>query len=182
LAIAGGLALAGCSAAEVLDRNSLEGWEPLGGAAWALEDGAIVGSGEGDGFIATADRYGDVRLSLEFFADATVNSGVFVRCQDRADISPMTCFENNIWDNHPKPEARTGAIVMRVMPPLAHVETVGKWSRFEVEAVGSRLTVKVDGQVTAVLEDADPTPGFIALQRFGEGEIRFRDIRIESLP
>ncbi len=156
----------------------LSGWESQGDVAWQVEGQAIVASGSGDGFLASRAAFGDFYLRVEFWVDATTNSGVFVRCRERTRIHPETCYELNIWDQHPKQEARTGAIVFVHMPPLAQVETVGRWNVLEVTARGAFLEVKINGTVTAVLEDANPTPGFIALQHWGTGTVKFRSVEI----
>jgi hypothetical protein len=145
-----------------------------------VQDGEIVGSG-GDGFLLSEGLYDDFRLSLEFRVDATTNSGIFIRCRDRQRVHPETCYELNIWDQHPQQEARTGAIVLWHMPPLAQVNTLGRWNSYEVVARGPQLEVRVNGVLTARLEDADSTAGFIALQRWGEGTVRFRRIELQLL-
>lgn len=165
----------------LFDGRSLAGWETSGSGVWKVADGAIVGSGAGDGFLLSAGQYGDFRLRVEFWVDSTTNSGVFVRCRDRGRIHPDTCYELNIWDEHPQQEARTGAIVFLAMPPLARVDTVGKWNTMEVTARGEQLEVSVNGVVTARLADADPTPGYIALQHWGEGTVRFRAVELAPL-
>ena len=175
-------AMAGCAAAvSLFDGNTLDGWDISGDARWSVSERAIVAAGEGDGFLATASLYGDFFLRLEFWVDATVNSGIFVRCQERGNIHPDTCYELNIWDNHPRQEARTGAIVFRVMPPLAHVDTVGRWNTYEVSARGEWLEVRINGVTTAILDNADPSPGFIALQHVGKGTVKFRSIELRLL-
>ena len=166
---------------ELFDGSTLAGWRSDGAASWRVTRGAILGYGEGDGFLVHDGSYGDFRLSAEFLVDADTNSGIFIRCKDTSRIHPDTCYELNIWDNHPQQEARTGAIVFRAMPPLAQVETVGRWSSYDVTARGGQLVVRVNGVTTAILDDADPTPGFIALQRWGRGEVRFRRLRLEPL-
>jgi hypothetical protein len=162
----------------LFDGASLAGWRGIGQADWSVRDHEIVAGGPGEGFLATTGRYGNFYLRLEFWIDATTNSGVFIRCSDYADIHPDTCYELNIWDQHPRQEARTGAIVLRFMPPLAQVQTVGRWNTLEVTALGQLIEVRVNGETTAVLEDADPAPGFIALQHWGEGTVKFRDIQL----
>lgn len=166
------------STRDLFDGLTLSGWEQQGAASWHVADGAIVGNGQGDGFLVSRERFGDFRLSAEFLVDADTNSGIFIRCQDPENIHPDTCYELNIWDDHPRQEARTGAIVFRAMPPLAQVSTVGRWSRYDVTASGARLVVRVNGITTAILEEADPIPGFIALQRWGTGQVRFRRVTI----
>ena len=174
--------LDGCASGVALfDGGTLDGWQQVGEAAWSVEQGEIVASGTGQGFLATTDDFGDFHLTLEFWVDATTNSGVFIRCRDREKIHPETCYELNIWDEHPRQEARTGSIVFNVMPPLAHVDTVGRWNTFDVVAQGGSLTVSIDDQVTAVMEQAAETAGFIALQHFEQGTVKFRNIRIRIL-
>lgn len=176
-------ACASVNAAEpqaLFDGQSLDGWVAFGDIDWRVEEGAIVGEGSGDGFITTKRLYGDYSLTVEFWVDATTNSGVFLRCQDRRYIHPDTCLELNIWDEHPKQVARTGAIVFRAMPPLAQVQTVGKWNTYEVRVQGSDVEVRVNGELTAELDDADPTAGFIALQHWEVGTVKFR--KVELLP
>ena len=162
----------------VFNGYTLDGWQQEGEIQWAVHEQVIVASGAGDGFLASDAQFGDFYLRAEFWPDATVNSGIFIRCKDRSRIYPDTCYELNIWDEHPNQEARTGAIVFVHMPPLAQVTTVGQWNVYEVTARGSFVEVKVNGAVTAVLEDADPTPGFFALQHFGEGQVKFRNIEL----
>jgi len=165
----------------LFDGQSLKGWQVQGEADWLARDGQIIGGGEGDGYLYSDAEFGDFYLKVEFWVDASVNSGIYVRCKDRANIHPDTCYEMNIWDKHPKQELRTGAIVFRFQPPLAQVETVGRWSTYEITARGGFLEAKVNGKVTAVLEDADPTAGFIALQRWQQGMIKFRNFEFKPL-
>jgi hypothetical protein len=161
--------------------STLDGWQTGGDADWSVQSREIVATGSGQGFLMTDAHYGDFHLRVEFWVESTVNSGVFIRCQDRDLIDPDTCYEFNIWDQHPKQEARTGSIVYRLMPPLAHVDTLGHWNTYEITARGSFLEARVNGEVTARLEDADGTAGFIALQHWQNGTLRFRNIELKPL-
>jgi hypothetical protein len=67
------------------------------------------------------------------------------------------------------------------MPPLVQVDTVGHWNRYEVRASGPKIIVTVNGEITAVLDDADSAPGFIALQHFQTGIVKFRNISLQVL-
>jgi hypothetical protein len=164
----------------LFDGHSLAGWKTDGAAHWTVADQAIVGSGSEDGFLVSDKDYGDFYLRAEFWVDATTNSGIFIRCRDRARIHPETCYELNIWDAHPQQEARTGAVVMHFMPPMAKVATVGHWNTYEVTARGGNVEVKVNGLTTAVLNNADPTAGFIALQHWAAGTVKFRKIELDA--
>lgn len=169
------------AALALFDGSSLAGWRAENSSVWRASAGELVGEGEQDSYLATDAEYGNFMLSLEFSVDAEVNSGVFIRCQQRDNIHPSTCLELNIWDQHPQQEARTGAIVFRFMPPLAKVDTLGRWNRLQVEARGSLVELQINETVTARLTDADATPGFIALQHFGSGRVRFRNIVLTLL-
>jgi hypothetical protein len=161
--------------------DDLSGWQVVGDADWQVKSGELVASGEGDGFITSHQEFKNFSLSLEFWVDATTNSGVYIRCQDRDNINPNTCYELNIWDEHPQQDARTGSIVFKVMPPLVKVNTVGKWNTYDVTAEGTNLVVRVNGAITAIMVRADPTGGFIALQHWEKGTVRFRNVRIALL-
>lgn len=126
-------------------------------------------------------RYRNFILEIEFNPDVRVNSGVFVRCQDPADITANNCYEANIWDQHPRQEFRTGSIVMRFAPPLVHVATINKWNSMQIKAIDDLVEVRVNGVMTARLEDADLSEGYLALQWGGEGHIRFRNISLQTL-
>lgn len=165
----------------LFDGRSLAGWQVSGEAPWTVENGEIVSAGAGDGYLYSDAVFDDFELRAEFWVDASTNSGIYIRCQDADKIHPDTCFELNIWDQHPKQEARTGAIVFKVMPPLAHVETIGRWNSYEVIARGSSLVVKVNGTLTATMDDADPAAGFIALQHWATGTVKFRNIQLRRL-
>ena len=174
--------LGACATGELLfNGEDLSGWEIVGDADWQVEAGDLVARGDGQGYLASKEEFQNFKLSLEFWVDATTNSGVYIRCQDRSHIHPDTCFELNIWDDHPQQEARTGAIVFKVMPPLVQVSTVGKWNTYDVTAEGTNLVVRVNSAITAIMTRADPAGGFIALQHWQKGEVRFRHIRLAKL-
>ena len=168
-------------ATSLFDGHSLTGWSQQGVGDWRVEEGVIVAAGTGDRFLLSEAEFGDFRLSLEFWVDGSTNSGVFIRCTDRERIHPDTCYELNIWDEHPRQEARTGSIVFRFMPPLVHVNTVGRWNTLQVEARGQRIELQVNGQLTAELDDAEARGGFLALQHWQDGTVKFRNIVIEPL-
>lgn len=167
--------------AALFDGETLDGWSVAGDAKWQVEEGVIVASGAGDGFLLTQRGFQDFHLTLEFWVDADTNSGIFVRCDNPEKISPDTCYEANIWDEHPQQIARTGAVVAKAMPPLKHVSTVGRWNTYKIAAEGKRVLLEVNGELTAFLYDAEIKSGFIALQHARKGTVKFRNIRIREL-
>ena len=161
--------------------NDLAGWEQQGDAGWFMEEGVVTASGDGQGFLLSTSEFGDFELQVEFWVDAGTNSGVFIRCKDRSRIYPDTCYELNIWDDHPRQEARTGAIVFKAMPPLAQVTTVDRWNRMVVLADGPLIEVRVNGELTARLDNADAQEGFIALRHWETGVVKFRNLSVRVL-
>jgi hypothetical protein len=67
------------------------------------------------------------------------------------------------------------------MPPLAQVNTLQGWNSYRIRAEGPILQVWVNNELTAVLEDAEFVQGFIALQRWQTGSVRFRNVHIQEL-
>lgn len=161
--------------------HDLDGWKTDGSSAWAVREQSIEASGSGDGFLVSEKDYRDFHLRVEFWVDATTNSGIFIRCRDRARIHPETCYELNIYDDHPQQQMRTGAVVMHVMPPLAQVETKGRWNTYEVTAKGASIEVKVNGLTTAVMQNAESRAGAIALQHWGSGTVKFRNVELREI-
>ncbi len=161
--------------------TEISDWNMIGDAKWETENNVLTASKEGGGgFAVTQERFGDFHLKLEFFPDAEVNSGIFVRCASEDQINEVTCYELNIWDDHVDQGKRTGAIVGRAKP-LARVETVGKWNTYEIKAEGNRIQAWINGAKTADITDDSNKEGVIALQFFNAGQIQFRNLTILEL-
>ena len=161
----------------IADDNDFRDWTTTGSAIWDFKNNELIGR-EGDGFLVSNRTYREFELSVDFWISEGTNSGIFILCQDRDSINPESCYELNIWDNHPNQEARTGSIVGRVMPPLAEVSTEGRWNNYQVEIRDSTITVKVNDILTAKLNEKSLQAGFLALQKWGGGEVRFRNLKI----
>ena len=161
----------------IADDNNFRDWTTTGSAIWDFKNNELIGR-EGDGFLVSKRTYREFELSVDFWISKDTNSGIFILCQDRASINPESCYELNIWDNHPNQEARTGSIVGRVMPPLAEVTTEGRWNTYQVISRDSTITVKVNDILTAKLKVKNLQAGFVALQKWGGGQVRFRNLKI----
>ena len=151
----------------------------IGDVNWYL-DGELLKHQEGEeGFILTTKRYNNFLLSLEFSPDDQINSGVFIRCQDLESISLQTAYEINIADLHENPDFRTGAIVSHTLP-MQPMNTIHKWNLYEIRAEDNEITVFINGVKMGFFNNAGLGPGYIALQKRGNGHIQFKNIRIES--
>ena len=167
--------------------RGMDNFNRVGGANWHTQDGAIVADHGKPGFLVTQQPYGDFEIRAEFFAQTDTNSGIFIRCSTPEPGGP-TCYEVNVWDIRPEPKYATGAIVdvAQVPVPLIY-KAGGRWNTYEITARGSHLTVRLNGVVTADVEDAKHSSGYIGLQ-YGPGVkgatggiIKWRKVQIRSL-
>jgi len=162
-------------------KNDLQQWEVVGDEIWTAENGVIsVTPVDANTFIRSIKHYDNFHLKLEFWVNDNTNSGIFFRCMDGEEITAANCYEANIWDNHPNQSFRTGAIVM-VAEPIAHVETLDKWNSYEIIANGKDITLKVNGTTTNQIQNNKLTSGSLALQYYGKGLIKFRNLTIKEL-
>jgi hypothetical protein len=162
----------------LFDGTNLNSFNMVGNANWKLADG-VVEATSGSGFLVTKETYNNFEIRVEFWVDEGANSGVYMRCQDAAKITDMTCYEANIFDKRPDQTGRTGAIV-HVAKPIAVVDAGGQWNTYEITAKGPQLSVRLNGTLTSQAEDAKFTSGPIALQ-YMAGTVRFRRVQIRRL-
>jgi outer membrane protein assembly factor BamB len=159
----------------------VRGWVPTGGAKWADEGGEIVAASKsGVSYLQSTERFQNVEIRLEWFADAGVNSGVLVRCPlgDTPPISQRSCYEFNIQDGHETHP--TGSVIDVTAAPK--IDTAGRWNTLEVVVNGAHLVSKVNGVVAVDAYDDKLTgTGTIALQAGGTGTVRFRNLRIRRI-
>jgi hypothetical protein len=190
-----GLTMLGCASSgqsgsgwtTLIEGNSgLDNWTRVGDANWRAQDGAIVADKGKGGFLVSKKSYKDFQIRVDFWADHTTNSGIFIRCADPAKIGAENSYEVNIYDQRPDPSYGTGGIVnfAKVAPmPKAG----GKWNTYEITAKGSQLTVTLNGVQTVNIQDSKFAQGPFALQ-FGNGPqdapggaIKWRKVQIREL-
>ena len=166
----------------LFDGKHLDGWNKVGESNWRLEDGAVVADklpGKDAAFLVSKNSYKDFMLHVEFWASDDANSGIYMRCQDPAKLTDKSCYEANIFDQRKDPTYGTGGIVhfaeVNPMPKAG-----GKWSTYEITAKGRQVTVVLNGQKTAELNNGLFAEGPIGLQH-GAGTIKFRKVAIKPL-
>src|SRR5687768_9389639 len=162
----------------------LENWNRVGDANWRAEDGAIVADNGKGGFLVSKSSYKDFQLRVEFWADPTANSGIYMRCADASKITDKSCYEANIFDQRPDQTYATGGIV-HVGKVLQPVKAGGKWNVYDITARGQKISVVLNGTKTAEIEHGQFAQGPIALQ-YGTlppnaapgGAIKFRKVQV----
>ena len=149
--------------------KGLENWNRQGDANWRADNNAIVADKGAGGFLVSKNSYKDFTIYAEFWAATDTNSGIFIRAANPSNVGADTAYEVNIWDIRPDPSYGTGAIVnfAKVPVPLVH-KAGGQWNTMEIVASGPFITVKLNGNTTATLNNDKFASGPFALQ-FGAG-------------
>jgi hypothetical protein len=162
--------------------NGLDNFTRTGEANWSAVDGAIqaTAGGKDNAYLVSKSSYGDFAMRVEFWASDDANSGVFLRCKDRANVGDETCYEANIFDQRPDPTYGTGAIVKVAKAPTPMPKAGGKWNTYEITAQGTHLVLVLNGQTTVDVRDSKLAEGPFALQ-WGRGTIKFRKVEIRRL-
>lgn len=185
--IAGLLAapLAGTAAAKarstpLFDGRSLDGWTPLGDANWTVGDGVVWADKGGISFLVSNGNYRDFHLVAELWVSPDANSGIFIRCSNRGQVTAANAYEVNVFDTRPDPSYGTGAIVnLAKVSPMP--KAGGRWNRLEITARGDRFSVVFNGRKTVDgAQDGAHAEGPIALQ-YGAGVVKFRKVEIRTL-
>ncbi len=182
-------ALAGCTTMSsssgwttlVDGTKGLDNFTRVGEANWSASDGAVQATqgGKTPAYLVSKESYKDFAMRVEFWASDDANSGVFLRCQNRADITDENCYEANIFDQRPDPTYGTGAIV-KVAKVAPMPKAGGKWNVYEITAKGTQLVLVLNGVKTVDVQDSKLASGPFALQ-WGQGTIRFRKVEIKPL-
>jgi len=168
--------------------KGLDNWDRLGDANWRAEDGLIVADKGKGGFLVSKADYKDFAIRAEFWAATDTNSGIFIRATDRKAITADNSYEVNIWDIRPDPKYGTGGIVNFAAVPVPLTNKAGgRWNTYEIEARGAQMTVRLNGVVTATLQNDKFASGPFALQ-YGPGvqgalggPIKWRKVQVKSL-
>jgi hypothetical protein len=179
----GGIATAeGDGWVTLLDANTKGDWTEVGKANWAMKDGVLGADkleGKDPSYLVTKTSYKDFQIKAEFWTDEEANSGIFIRCDQSDKIDAKICYEVNIYDKRPDPSYGTGAIVnVAKVDPMP--KAAGKWNTYEITAQGAHLTVVLNGQKTADVQDSKHLNGPFALQ-YASGVVKFRKVQIKPL-
>jgi hypothetical protein len=166
--------------------SGMENFTAIGEANWKAEGGAIWANSGKPGFLVSKQSYKDFQMRVEFWAEDTTNSGIFIRMKDRTKINAANSYEVNVFDQRPEPKYGTGAIVdVAAVNPMP--KAGGKWNTYDITAKGSQLTVVLNGVKTVDVQDSKHAEGPFSLQYamgakdIQGGAIRFRKLQIRPL-
>jgi len=176
--------------------KDLDGWVPLGSAAWKVEDGIIVGGQDGDpkksGLLTTKDTFKDFELVLDFMIDehGKYNSGVYLRNDPKKE--GRTGYQVNIGRGAAQ-EYCGGIFTNEWLSKGDEKDEIRKkldWNTLHILAQGAHIIVDLNGQRVADYTDLKPQPkwlqeGVLGLQTYGAeghaGWVKFRNIKIKEI-
>jgi hypothetical protein len=173
--------------------KDLTGWEGLT-QYWKVQDGALIGSSEPDGlkfntFLCSKRQYGDFELRFKVrLKGGTGNSGVQIRSEV---FDPKTfavrgpqCDIGQIYWGSLYGEHFGGMMQQAPKDVVAKVLKKDDFNDYHIRCVGTRVTIKLNGETTV---DGDfpkmPPKGIIAWQLHSGGpmEVTFKDIEFKEL-
>lgn len=174
----------------LFDGKTLQGWHTLPGGAWKIENGILTGTNQvtdsNHGLLITDSIYTDFELSVDYLAEKG-NSGLYFRV-DKAGPYGVEGLQAEIDPLHGAGGLyETGGRDWVVEPTAADVNSwykPGEWNNMTVKAVGSSVTVHVNGSTTAAIQnDPGRRKGHIALQLHGDQDVKvsFKNIKIKPL-
>jgi hypothetical protein len=162
--------------------TGLDNWNRIGDANWRAADGVIQADRKTDkesSFLVSKNSYTDFQIRAEFWVSDDANTGIYMRCAEPGKLTDRNCYEANIFDQRPDPTYGTGAIVhIAKVSPMP--KAGGKWNTFDITVKGTRLTVALNGVLTADIEDSKLASGPIGLQ-YAAGVVKFRKVQIKPL-
>lgn len=179
--------------------ENLTGWEPVDGGpeSWGAEDGLLFTTGEGGGWLSTADTFGDFDLTLEFRVPPNGNSGVFIRAPRKGNPA-FEGSEIQVLDDYGdqytelQPWQFTGSVYATIAPSARVTRKAGEWQHLRIRAQGANVQVwvngvrVVNGNLGDHMDKLDEHPGLaresghIGLQNHGS-RLDYRNIKIRGL-
>lgn len=170
--------------------KNLNGWDG-DPRLWSVRDKMIVGSTEGvsldaNTFLISKKEFGDFVLRAEVKL-RNHNSGIQFRSEAlpnwvvrgyQADMA-----ENNYWGCIYDERGKRGILVNGWKDKGEKAVKLKDWNQYEIECQGDRITVRLNGLVTAELQDKERLRGVIAFQlhRGPAMEAYFRNVQIKEL-
>jgi hypothetical protein len=193
----------------LFDGKSIAGWEEADGAGgYAVRDGQLVLTTNGSsGYLRTLEEFRDFELRIDFKIAEMTNSGLFLRGNMKGGDPAYSGCEIQIlddfdWERETNTKLKEwqfcGSLYGCVPSKPKLLKPLGEWNTYEVEYVGSLLSVRMNGVEnysvdTLKLDDATPPfrqrvpKGFIGLQRHAPEQVKgdayawFRNIYIRPL-
>lgn len=183
-----------------LGNGGLAGWQMAGQGHFIELGGGIIESVGGIGLLwYTREQFEDFVLRVDFrLSNGNDNSGIFVRFPALGKADPANDWKAAVTDGYEvqidnsgfnpntnafdDPLHKTGAIY-ELAPSTAVMPAPGQWHTYEIEAVGPKVTVRLNGQqVSQLTNGSRSSKGHIGLQNHHPGStVQFARLRVKKL-
>jgi serine/threonine protein kinase len=166
----------------LFDGKTLGGWTTADGTSgnWKVEDGAITCSGSQSHLFSPRGDYKDFHYRVEIKINDKGNSGMYFRTKKANGFPPGYEAQVNSTQSDP---IKTGSLHghVKILKMLVPPDT---WFTQEVEAVGNRIVIKVNGETT--VDYVDPknsfTEGHFAFQHHDPTcKVQIRKVQVKEL-
>lgn len=172
--------------------RDLAGWHTLPGGTWEVKDGVIVGTSPKTepkhGMLVTDRSYRNFILKATFKV-VRGNSGLYFRCEERPGATGVAGFQAEVDNSNDVGGIyETGGRGWVKRPDHAKTAAIAKpgdWNTMVVRAIGSEVTVLLNGSQTVdLVDERGRQEGRIALQLHGgqDMEVLFKDLEILEIP
>lgn len=185
---------------DIMPAADLKGWSripvppkaPLGKQQWSVQDGGKTLLCEGDGghdMLLCDKEFGDAIFHLEFRytkveGKTGYNSGAYVRNSKDGAIWHQAQFgdakDGFLFGETPTADGKKKFFNTKSNVTDMRIKPAGEWNTLEITAQGPKLTLWVNGAVTASVDGCGAPKGFVGLE--GEGyRIEFRNLKVKEL-
>lgn len=180
--------------------STLDGWQMAGSGRFNVVGSNTLESEGGIGLLwYTKEEFSDFLLTVQWRSlDPFDNSGVFLRFPNLGNQNPAEDwklavdqgYEVQIDDRGFDPNTNTtgsplhmtGAVYQLAPATALASKPLGEWNTFEIEAAGSDIRVRLNGQLVSHLTNnhGRPLKGHIGLQNHHPGSrVQFRNLLIK---
>ncbi len=183
----------------IFNGNDLAGWVIEGTReTWQVEDGMLICTGQGGGWIHTEKVYRDLILRVEYRIGERSNSGIYVHAAPTGHQSAIAMECQVLDDFGRNPSKGTAGAFYNVMAPAKNMsKPAGEWNEVEILWQGDRVRTIMNGEVLYDLnlmdEDLNKSvtasvekprdrlgEGFVGFQKH-TGTVAYRNIRVREL-
>lgn len=183
----------------LFDGKTLKGWQ---GATdgYAIENGLLVCKKKGGGNLFTEKQYRDFVFRVEYKLEVGGNNGVGIRAPLEGEPGFEAMEIQILDDSFPgyrdwKAVRFNGSIYGAVAAKRGYMNKVGEWNAMEIKAKGTRIQVKINGELVVDTDTSKLGPkrihdhdlngltrekGYIAFCGHGH-RVDFRNVRIKEL-
>ncbi|MBI3822524.1 MAG: DUF1080 domain-containing protein [Planctomycetes bacterium] len=143
---------------------------------WKIEDGLLHYTGKGGKNLATAKKYKDFEMWVDWKITKGGDSGIYLRGQPQVQIWDNKEGSGGLWNNPAKSDGK--------VPLEVKDKKVGEWNSMYIKMIGTKVTVVLNDTIVVdnavFLQGKIPADGPIELQVHGT-PLWFRNVFVKEI-